>query len=158
MRHVPIRAFGLVVLHRVWDKGTRHLEKITPDFPCTTYCVRGRSVSTRLTDGSSVPDFAEGYFANKANYEAGDFELLVVEENETFCYDSRMNGGYHPDISRVEVTAGQDVELPVGAKWLLCRGAGTVGDKKVTGPTQISVKHTSVVFTAQTKCFFMVFP
>ncbi len=153
-----IRVFGLVVLQRNWKAGQEHVEIITEDMPCTTYCVKGRSTSQRGSDGTYVPDFAEGYFASKDNYEAGEFILRVIEDNQTYCYDSRMNGGYHPDITKVELAKGENVEMPQGAKWLLCRGTAVLNGATLTGPTQVATKTTSALITAETECFFMVFP
>lgn len=153
-----IRVFGLTVLQRNWTAGDEYVEEVTNDLPCTTYCVKGRSTSQRASDGTFVPDFAEGYFATKDNYEVGAFIIKVVEDNQTYCYDSRMNGGYHPDITKTELSAGESVEIPYGAKWFLCRGVAEVNNVPLTGPTQIIAKTGNVQIKAQTKCFFMVFP
>ncbi len=153
-----VRVFGLIVLQRNWEAGQEYVEEITSDFPCTTYCVKGRSTSQRASDGTFVPDFAEGYFATKNNYEAGVFFIKVIDDNQTYCYDSRMNGDYHPEITKVELSIGESVEIPRGAKWLLCRGTAVLNGATLNGPTQISAKTNAAQITAETKCFFMVFP
>lgn len=153
-----IRVFGLIVLQRDWASGQEHVEEITSDLPCTTYCVKGYSTSKRASDGTYVPDFAEGYFATKNNYEVGTFILNVIEDNQTYCYDSRMNGGYHPDITKVELFAGESAEIPHNAKWFLCRGTAELNNVSLSGPTQIIAKTGNAKIIAQTKCFFMVFP
>lgn len=156
-------AFGWVVHHKKIAAGEPYAVNLMQDTDGAglgniTLVTKGRITGVNRSTGASVPDRVPGYTnKDRTGLVAGVYDFTAQQDSEWWCINQKTNKNRLPTVDVFSAAVGQVVELPVGAKLLVCEGSLSVGDVQYDAPQTFQVASAQTVFVAGEQCYGFVF-
>lgn len=161
---VPFVVHGWKMLRRKMRAGQTYSIDVAHDTtdPLSTdniaLWVAGRVRAQTTAQAITPPDRVPGFFTlDRTFVPAGTHSFEVIEDTEWWCFTRQLNHGNLPNVAAIRLDAAASMQLPNGAKFVLCFGQYQVNGAPGAGLGVFGVSSQQATVRAQSPTYGFVF-